>query len=482
MVAVRDAPVRTRGADHVLYWMIGQRRTGWNLGLQHAVARAIELELPLIVLEPLRAGYRWASDRLHRFVLDGMAANRAACAAAGVTYLPYVEPEVGAGRGLLEALARRAACVVTDELHGFFLPRMVAAAGARLDVRLETVDGAGVLPLRAFDRSFLTAMSFRRAWQAVIAPHLAAPPDPAPLDGLPTAVRNADIPGAVLRRWPAASAALLAGDAAALAALPIDHTVPPVATRGGAPAATARLADFLDEGLDRYGAAHRDPLVDTTSGLSFHLHFGHLAAHEVVAGVLAREGFDARRTRRVTGRKDGWWGLSSAAEHYLDELITWRELGHGFAFHRPDYDRYDSLPGWARATLAAHRDDRRAHLYTPAELAAAATDDPIWNAAQRQLVRDGRIDSYLRMLWGKRVLAWTRTPEQAFDVLVELNNRFAVDGRDANSYSGIAWTFGRFDRPWGPERPIYGNVRYMTSASTQRKHRLAGYLARYAAD
>jgi deoxyribodipyrimidine photo-lyase len=137
------------------------------------------------------------------------------------------------------------------------------------------------------------------------------------------------------------------------------------------------------------------------------------------------------------------------------------------------------LPGWARATLEKHARDRRPHLYDLAALEAAETGDEIWNAAQRQLARDGWMHNYLRMLWGKKILEWTRTPEEALAVMTSLMNKHALDGRDPNSYSGYGWTLGRYDRAWGPERPIFGTVRYMSSANTKRKRRLNRFLERY---
>ena len=480
VTAVNDAPVASGGA-YVLYWMIAARRSTWSLGLDHALARAAALGVPLVVLEPLRAGYRWASDRLHRFVLDGMAANARAFAAAGVGYHPYVEPAPGAGAGLLVAAAERAALVVTDEQPGFFLPRMVAAAGPRLGVRLEQVDGSCLLPLRAADHAFPTAMAFRRHWQRVIHPHLRAFPSARPLTSAAEVVRGGALPDRVLRRWPAPPAALLAGEPAALARLPIDHGVAPVGYRGGAPAATAALGRFIAHGLDRYGETRNHPDLDGGSGLSPYLHFGHVGVHAIVDRVWRAGDWDPARVAgaKVTGRKDGWWRLPPDSEAFLDELITWRELGHGFCFHRPDHDRYESLPGWARATLAAHAGDPRPWLYDLAALERAATHDPLWNAAQTQLVRDGRIHTYLRMLWGKKIVEWSPSPEAALAVLIELNNKYAVDGRDPNSSTGIFWTLGRFDRPWGPERPIFGHVRYMTSASTARKLKVTEYLRRW---
>jgi deoxyribodipyrimidine photo-lyase len=130
--------------------------------------------------------------------------------------------------------------------------------------------------------------------------------------------------------------------------------------------------------------------------------------------------------------------------------------------------------------LAEHERDPREYTYLLEQFEAAETHDELWNAAQRQLVREGRIHNYLRMLWGKKVLEWSASPEEALAVLVELNNKYALDGRDPNSYSGIFWCLGRYDRAWGPERPIFGKVRYMSSANTGRKVRVKRYLDRYA--
>ena len=191
--------------------------------------------------------------------------------------------------------------------------------------------------------------------------------------------------------------------------------------------------------------------------------------------TTARDGWSIARIAAVaTGSANGWWGASRHVESFLDELITWRELGYNMCHLRSDYDQYDSLPAWARQTLQKHARDPREFVYTLERLEAAETHDPLWNAAQRQLCREGRIHNYLRMLWGKKILEWTRRPQEALEILVELNNKFALDGRNPNSYSGIFWCLGRYDRPWGPERPVFGTIRFMSSTNTARKVRSPG--------
>lgn len=480
-VRARNAqPVRPDG-EMVLYWMIAARRAHHNFSLQHAAARAAELGKPLVVIEALRAGYPWASDRLHRFAIEGMADNERAFAQAPALYYPYVEPTPGAGKGLIEALAARAALVVTDDYPAFFLPHMVSALASRCPVLVEDVDGNGLFPMRATDRVFTTAASFRLHLQKCLRDFLDDRPlvNPLARAHLP---RLDALPAAITKRWPRASEALLAGDPAALAALPIDHGVRPSPLRGGARAASVALRSFLDQRLDRYAEDHNDPDADGASGLSPYLHWGHISAHEVFEKVTARAGWKTSMiAAKAHGRREGWWNVGEAADAFLDELCTWREIGFNMCAHREGYDRYDSLPAFALATLDEHRQDPRPHLYDRATLEAARTGDPIWNAAQRQLVREGRIHNYLRMLWGKKVLEWSRSPEEALEVLIDLNNKYALDGRDPNSYSGIFWVFGRYDRAWGPRRPIFGTVRYMSSENTRRKLHLEGYLERWGA-
>ena len=477
-----STPVRGDG-DFVLYWMIAFRRTTWNFSLQRAVELAIELRKPLVIFEPLRIGYQWASDRIHRFIIDGMAENAARIAALkhpGVVYFPYVEPLPGADKGLLVALAQRACVVVTDDFPSFFLPRMVSAAAARLPVRVEAVDSNGLLPLCATDRVFTTAFSFRAYLQKRLPPYLEEFPIAKPLKGVRLPPLKS-LPPEITKRWPAVSEKLLAGNSAQLAALPIDHSVGIVDVRGGSTAARQRLTKFLDQHLPHYAAGANDPDADNRSGLSPYLHFGHISSHELFQELMTREEWSpASLGEKTGGKREGWWGASPGAESWLDEFITWRELGYNMSSHRDDYDQYESLPDWAQATLAQHKRDSRQFVYSLDEFAAAATHDPLWNAAQTQLVREGRIHNYLRMLWGKKILEWTATPRDALNVMIELNNKYALDGRNPNSYSGIFWVLGRYDRPWGPERPIFGSIRYMSSENTRKKICVREYLSTYA--
>lgn len=434
----------------------------------------------MLVVEALRSGYQWASDRIHRFVLQGMADNRASAANYGVRYFAYVEPEPEHGSGMLETLAKKACVVVTDDFPCFFLPRMLRSVATRLPARLEAVDSNGLLPLRATDKVFPTAYAFRRFLQKNLPEHMLELPDPEPLSR--RELKHFDrLPRGFQKRWPEASDELLEASGNALSALPIDHTVNPAVFDGGQQAAADTLDSFISDRLDRYADERNQPERDAASGLSPWLHFGHISAHEVFARILQRENWsESQLAEKSKGSREGWWGMSPEAESFLDELITWRELGFNMCSKRDDYDQYESLPAWARTTMEEHESDTRPHLYAIEELDAAATHDELWNAAQNQLVTEGRMHNYLRMLWGKKIYEWSASPREALKVLIELNNRYAVDGRNPNSYSGIFWCLGRYDRAWGPERPIFGKIRYMSSENTARKLHVKGYIRKYA--
>lgn len=470
---LNQAPIRSEG-DFVLYWMIAFRRAHSNFSLQRAVDWACELKKPLLILEALSCDYPWASERLHCFILEGMKNNWSDFKNSPVSYLPFLEDSKGRGKGLVRELGARSCLVVTDDYPCFFLPRMIGSVGENLTVRMEAVDSNGLLPVALAKRPFLAARSFRRYLQQQLPQFLDRFPKPDPLSGVSLPVLPG-LPREIANKWPPAD--LSAAGTDLLLGLPLDHTVTPVKTRGGHKAAKNRLAEFIHSSLNRYHLDRNHPDADATSGLSAYLHFGHISAFEIFSELIKNQKWSPEFIcPRALGKKEGWWAMSPGAEAFLDQFLTWRELGFNFCSNRHDYDRFDSLPQWALETLAAHEDDDRPHVYSLEEFEAAKTHDPLWNAAQNQLLREGQIHNYLRMLWGKKIVEWSRSAREALAIMIELNNKYALDGRDPNSYSGIFWVLGRYDRPFGPKRPIFGTVRYMSSQNTKRKIKLTGYM------
>lgn len=468
--------------DYVVYWMVSARRTSWNFGLQRAVEWAEALNKPLLVFEALRSTYEWNSDRFHAFIIQGMADNARRLAELNVTYYPYIEPQPGAERGLLKQLASRACVVVSDDFPCFFLPRMMKAAARQIPVKFELVDSNGLYPMRETERVFLRAYDFRRHLQKTLLPHLADFPERDPLAGKPLP-QLAAVPPELLKRWPAAEPGEIVNNASglssALASYSIDHDVAVCKTVGGSEAATKKLRVFLDRKLVNYCDSRNQPEKMTTSVLSAYLHFGHISPFEIFDKVVTLADWSPNLVaEKATGKASGWWGTSEYVESFLDQLITWRELGYNMCANRDDFADYDSLPEWAKTTLANHASDEREYIYPNEQFEFAKTHDPLWNAAQWQLVTTGTIHNYLRMLWGKKILEWSSTPREALATMLHLNNKYALDGRNPNSYSGIFWILGRYDRAWG-ERPIFGKIRYMTSANTARKVRVKDYLAMF---
>jgi len=262
--------------------------------------------------------------------------------------------------------------------------------------------------------------------------------------------------------------------------LKINHQVKPIDWHGGRSAALGMLGNFVKNSLFEYGEKRNDPDEEKTSRLSPWLHFGKISEYEIVKTVLDYQpgSWDLDSISYNNGTRDGYFNGDPSIDSFLDEVITWREVGFHFAHHREDYDRYESLPDWALETLNKHKNDPREWNYSYEELEHSKTHDEIWNAAQTQLRKEGIIHNYLRMLWGKKIIEWTDNPEKALSYLIDLNNTYAIDGRDPNSYSGIFWCFGRFDRAW-QERPIIGKTRYMTSESTRKKVKLKQYLKKF---
>lgn len=453
--------VRPEGG-YVLYWIRHYRRLRFNPALQQAVYWCRELSRPLLVIETFESGHRWDGERHQEFVLDGMRANARQLVQAGITYLPLIDRVEDAVNDVWQ-LAENACLVITDESPLRESRTEFTSLLERTTAAVQRLDGCGLLPLRATEAAFDTAYAFRRMLQKTVQPWLLDLPKEDPLEdyqGFPHLSLQAS--GDAIRR----TRARLKNSP------PIDRIL------GGTGEARRRLQLFLDERLHRYLERSRPDLC-VTSELSPYLRHGMISAAEIFQTLVRHENWNpGRLAPNGRGAKAGWWGMSEPAEAFLDELITWRELGYHFCFHRDDYDRYLSLPNWARATLDAHRIDPRPQIYDRQTLEEARTGDPVWNAAQNELRTRGTIQNYMRMLWGKKILEWTPSPEQALEIMIDLNNLYGLDGCDPNSYSGIFWCLGRFDRAWG-ERPIFGKVRYMSSESTRRKFNLNSYLEKY---
>lgn len=437
-------PIRPQGRA-VIYWMEQSQRAEANPALNKALELARQLGKPLLVYFGLTSRYPGATLRAYQFMLEGLQETAATLHALRVPFLLRIEePPEGIVR-----LAREvdACAVVGDEnplRHGRAWRETV---GRALSIAFLRVDADVVVPAAAFPQEEWAARTLRPKLHRLLSHYLLPllPPVPSvPWNGpLP--------PGEVL------------DVASLLSRLSIDRSVGPSPSfTGGRSHGLRRLERFLAEGLYGYHLRRNDPNAEATSRLSPYLHFGQLGVIEVALAVRASD------------------APEPAIAAFLEELIVRRELAINFVRHNPNYDSLEGAPDWARRTLEAHRSDPRPVRYPLSVLEAGATHDLLWNAAQRQMVQTGHMHGYLRMLWAKKLLEWTEDPAEAFAIAVYLNDRYELDGRDANGYAGIAWALGgRHDRPWGPERPILGLIRPISSQAARRKFDTAAYIRRW---
>jgi deoxyribodipyrimidine photo-lyase len=449
----KDAPLPS-GRDFVLYWCMVHHRVDENHALDVAIALGNHLKLPVVVYQALRPDYPHASDRLHAFALEGMAELPKACAARGLPYWLELPRNRQEHRPRLAELGRRAAAVVSDLYPAFIIPGHLRGAAKVLEAPLFTVDASCVVPMQRIAEPQIGAYTLRPKLRKLWPEYLgrALPPRP---------VKAAAAGRKLSPDFTLADARALRQ---ALHTFEIDHSVPPVAgVRGGRAAALKTLQAFIETRLKGYETERNDPGKDQQSGLSPYFHWGHLFAGEAARAIL-----------KAGGEK------SPAVQSFLEELLVRRELGFNYCFHTPVARQLsvESLPPWARNSLEAHREDKREHLYSLEELDAARTGDGLWNASQRELRERGRIHNYLRMLWGKKILEWSPTPEEALRRMAHLNDRYALDGRDPASVANFMWVLGLHDRPF-QERKVLGKVRPMSSLRTAEKFDLGPYLARW---
>ncbi len=433
-----------RTGEYVLYWMQQSQRAEGNPALERAVELAGELARPVLVAFALTDDEPMATERQYLFMLEGLAETREALRRRGISMVVRRgdPPDVIAG------LARDAAVVVSDR---GYMPIQVEWRRRLSDacpVRLEQVEGDVVVPVEvASDHEEFAARTLRPKLLRHLGRYL-RPPDP------PTAYRPAAFQPPAGEEWES--------PAELLKRLRVDRSVgPSPAIRGGLSEARRRLRRFLDGRLAEYPERRNDPTVDIQSGLSPYLHFGQISVVEV---AWAAHTCEAPRAAR---------------DAFLEELVVRRELSMNFARYNPRCAAWEGLPAWARATLEAHAGDPRPFLYSAGELEAAATHDPAWNAAQREMTVGGKMHNYMRMYWGKKILEWTADPQEAFATALRLNDRYELDGRDPNGCAGVAWCFGKHDRPWA-ERPIFGTVRYMSFEGLRRKFDIDEYIRRWA--
>jgi len=419
--------------NYVLYWMQASARTRHNPALEYAIESANELGLPLLVCFVVTDNYPEASLRHYRFLLEGLCDVAHGLAERRIGFVV----KHGDPAEVAISLAEDAASLVID--RGYLRPhrRWRRDVVRAVDLPIVEVEGDVVVPVetvsdkREFAARTIRPRIHRHLDRFLVPLH----PSPVASDGRSLGRGGLDV----------------CNVDRVLDGLDIDRSVAAVSHhQGGERNATAALDEFLGKSFSTYDEHRNQPQTDSVSYMSMYLHYGHISP--VFVALCA--------TRAGAARQD--------LDSFVEELIVRRELAFNYAWFEPRYDSYSALPEWARNTLQDHRDDVRDFVYTRSELEAAATHDPYWNACMVEMRETGYMHNYMRMYWGKKILEWTNTPEYAYRTCLYLNNKYLLDGRDPNSYTGVGWVFGLHDRPW-TEREVFGKTRYMNAAGLRRK-------------
>jgi len=436
---LNDAPVRP--GRYVLYWMQASQRARCNHALEYAIREANRNKQPLLAVFGLTEQYPEAQERHYAFVLEGLRETAKELRDRGVQLVVRRgSPEVVATEA-----AEEASLVVTDRGYTRHQKAWRRCVARRSACRVVQVESEVIVPVEvASDKREYSAATLRSKIHRQL-PRYLVPLERTKLRRDSLDMRLASVP--------------IDDVDAVLADMKIDRTAGRVRTFvGGASHAARLLREFIERKLPRYASERNDPSLDIQSHQSPYLHFGQVSPLEIALQVVA-----AKHVPRA------------AKDAYLEELIVRRELAVNYVHFCPRYDSYESLPDWARRTLADHAADRRPVIYTASQLERCGTTDPYWNAAMREMLVTGKMHNYMRMYWGKKVLEWSRDPRRAFRLLLHLNNRYFLDGRDPSGWANVGWCFGLHDRPWG-ERPIFGTVRYMNAAGLERKFNIDAYV------
>jgi len=444
LTILADRPPREGGA-YVLYWMQQAMRAEGNAALDHAIELANGLGIPVAVSFGLTGAtsepYPEANARHYAFLLEGLAEVARTLHRRGIAFVIRAASPVE----VTVELARRAAILVCD--RGYLKPQRAwqAAILDQVACRVVQLETDAVVPLAvASGKHEFAARTIRPKIARVWEDYLVDAPSP----GLRHAASGLDLRSDID----------LSDIAKALSNLKIDQAVGPVRRfTGGLGAARKRLAAFLADGFEGYKEKRASPERAAVSHLGPYLHFGQISPMEIALAV---------RSAETGGPED--------RASFLDELIVRRELAFNHVVFEPRYDEYESIPAWARKTLDEHRGDPRPQVYSRAQLEAGETHDRYWNGAMREMRQTGYMHNRLRMYWGKKIVEWSPSPEEAFATTLAINNKYFLCGRDANSFTNVAWLFGLHDRPWF-RRPIFGTVRYM-GANTLKKFDADAYL------
>jgi len=431
-----------KNGSYVFYWMQQSQRAEYNHALEFAIARGNALGQGVLVGFGLTDDYPEANLRHYTFMLEGLRETQAALAKKGIKMVV----QRGFPPDIALALGRNASLIVCDRGYLGHQRDWRSQVAHLANCSVIQVESDVVIPIEVVSEK---AEYAARTIRPKIHRHLSDYLMPFTHGDVKVSSLHMKIKGLNLKNIDTA-----------LKTLSLDRSVAPVTRyfEGGTSKGKARFAEFIEKRLHGYTANRNQPQTNDISHMSPYLHFGQLSPLYLALEMKALDG-----------------RFKAAREAYLEELIVRRELAMNFVYYTPKYSTYHCLPRWAKETLMQHRKDQRGYVYSRKRLEDAGTHDNYWNAAMREMKLTGLMHNYMRMYWGKKILEWSKAPEHAFRTLLAINNKYFLDGRDPNSYTGVAWIFGVHDRAWF-ERPIFGKVRYMAASGLERKCDIRGYV------
>jgi deoxyribodipyrimidine photo-lyase len=467
---------------YVLYWMQQSQRAHDNPALNYAIAQANQLKLPIIVLFVITNEFPEANLRHYQFMLEGIYETLNTLSNSGI----YCAIVMGNIVKVVTRCSVNAALLITDKGYLRIQRKWRAEIAEQVDCLMTEVEGDTLFGVeKVMQEEAYNARSIRSRIYKFLPDYNIAP--------FHTLVVQNKLPEQVRTEFKKSLAELVIFSDDNVYNLhsfaeqvkghfpDMDYSVLPARFYcGGYIAAKGRLTYFIDKILNSFFERRSDPGEDNQSGMSPYLQFGQISMREILREVISTLGISNREfLNLVLSVKPGEHqdsGINSALELF-EEAVVRRELSMNFCRFNPDYDSFSCLPGWAQNTLKEHAADKRKYTYSDFVLEKAETHDKYWNAAQKELNLTGKMHGYMRMYWGKKILEWSKRPEDAFQVALYLNNKYELDGRDPNGFAGIAWCFGKHDRPWA-NNPIFGNIRTMTDSGLKKKFDMQAYLDR----
>jgi deoxyribodipyrimidine photo-lyase len=439
--------------NYVLYWIQASPRSHYNHALEYAILKANSLKKPLIAYFGITKHFPNSNSRHYQFLLEGLKETMENLEKKGIkTIILQKDPVKGAVK-----LSENAILTVTDMGYLNIQREWREKAVEMLKCPLIQVETNVVVPVEsASSKEDYSAGTIRRKIQKVLEFFMVPlKENRVDISSLEFSFKDLDVN--YINRNPEDMTFNLNNISKSLEKLKLKEIFQPGAYEGGTSNALKLFHSFIDNKLEKFADLRNDPSEDYISNMSPYLHFGQISPLYMALEVSKTK--------------------SPGKEAFLEELVIRRELSMNLSHYNHNYNRFECLPDWAKKTLLEHRNDSRQYNYTIEELENARTHDPYWNAAQKEMVITGKMHGYMRMYWGKKILEWTDDPRSAYDIAIYLNDKYEIDGRDPNGYTGVAWCFGKHDRAW-KERKIFGKVRYMNDKGLKRKFKIEKYVDR----